>query len=223
MNMISLPLRNKAFTINNHIFLDYSRSAGYTQNQLYRSGNFSVQESFGIAWRPENVELELRPSYRFQNTTNTVQKSNNRNVHTYGGTFYGTYYTPFGIVLNTDLNYSQTAGYSDGYDTKTWMWNASISYQFLSGKEATISLKAYDILGQRSNIRRSVTDNYISDSRYNSLTRYIMVTASYRFNTFKKGGEPDVFDGGPGGPDRRQMGPPPGGHGRPPMGGRRPF
>ena len=223
MNMISLPLRNKAFTINNHIFLEYSRSAGYTQNQLYRSGNFGVRESFGIAWRPENVELELRPSYSFQNTTNTVQKSSNRNVHTYGGTFYGTYYTPIGIVLNTDLNYSQTSGYSDGYDTKTWMWNASISYQFLSGKEATISLKAYDILGQRSNIRRSVTDNYISDSRYNSLTRYIMVTASYRFNTFKKGGEPDVFDGGAGGPDRHRMGPPPGGHGRPSMGGRRPF
>ena len=225
MNMVSFPLRNKAFTVNNHIFLSYSANAGFSQNQRYRSGNFSVNESFGFAWRPENVELEIRPRYSFQTTSNTVQRNQNRNVHTYGGSFYGTYYTPVGIVLGTDLNYSATSGYSDGYDTRTWMWNASISYQFLREKAATITVRAYDLLGQRSNIRRSITDNYISDMRYNSLTRYVMVSASYRFNTFKKGEQPDVYDGGMGGPDRgpgdrpgagrpgggRPSGPPPGG------------
>lgn len=215
MNMVSLPLRNRAFTINNHLHLSYSNNVGFNNGMRNRSGSFSVGESFGIAWRPENLEFELRPNYNFQNTANTVQKGANRRVHTYGGTFYANYTTPIGIVLGTDVNYSATSGYANGYDTRTWMWNAELSYQFLSGRNATVSLKAYDILGQRSNVSRTVTANYIDDSRYNSLTRYVMVTVSYRFNTFGRGNEPEGREHrhfGPGGP-------PPGGRGgRPPMG-----
>lgn len=217
MNMVSLPLRNRAFTINNHLHLSYANNVGFNNGTRNRSGSFNVNESFGIAWRPENVELELRPRYSFQTTSNTVQKGANRNVHSYGGTFYATYTTPIGIVLSTDLNYAATSGYAAGYDTRTWMWNAEVSYQFLRGRNAAVSLKAYDILGQRSNISRTVTANYIDDSRYNSLTRYVMLSVSYRFNTFGRGNEPEMRerrDFGPRGGQpyggRRPMGPPPG-------------
>ncbi|MDE6134070.1 MAG: outer membrane beta-barrel family protein, partial [Muribaculaceae bacterium] len=208
----SMPFRNRAFTFNNNLFLNYSNSIGFINGERNRSGSFMVGESFGIAWRPDNLEFELRPNYNFQTVTNSIQSTNNRSVHTYGGSFYGTYYTPIGIVLNTDLNYSATSGYAQGYDTKTWMWNATVSYQFLRNKAATISLKAYDLLGQRSNVRRSWTANYTMDSRYNSLTRYFMVSFSYKFNTFGKGQEPKVE-----GSEHRRgpMGPPPGGSGGP--------
>ena len=209
MNMFSLPLRNKAFTVNNHLFVNYASTVGFNNSQRNRSGSFSVSESFGMAWRPENVELELRPRYTFQNVSNSMQKNAAGNVHTYGGTFYATYNAPFGLVLSSDIDFQATSGYSDGFDTRTWMWNASVGYQFLKGKAATVSLKAYDILGQRSNVRRSVTANYIDDQRYKSLQRYIMVTVAYRFNTFGRGQQPEVggFDGpgGPGGPPRGRM------------------
>lgn len=222
MNMVSFPLKNRAFTLNNHIFLNFSSDVGFNNGLRNRSNSFTVNESFGIAWRPDYLEFELRPNYSFQTVGNSVSSAGTRNVHTYGGSFYGTYNAPFGLVLSTDLSYSATSGYSDGYDTKTWLWNAEIGYQFLSGKNATISLKAYDILGQQTNIRRNVTANYIDDTRYNSLTRYLMVTVSYRFNTFSKGDVPEdrnehEFGGPPpgergrrGGNGPRPSGPPPG-------------
>lgn len=217
MNMVSLPLKNRAFTINNHIFLDFASSVGFNNGMRNRSNSFRVNEAFGIAWRPENFELEIRPNYSFQTVHNSVQNSANRNVHTYGASAYATYNAPFGLVVSSDINYAATSGYSEGYDTRTWMWNASIGYQFLRGRNATISLKAYDILGQRSNIRRNVTANYIEDTRYNSVTRYVMATISYRFTTFASKSDMPV--------DRnsdRMPGPPPGerrgGGGRPPMG-----
>ena len=133
--------------------------------------------------------------------------------------FNATYETPIGIVLNTDLSFSATRGYAAGYDEDKWMWNASISYEFLRGRNATVTLQAYDLLRQNSNIRRSVTANYIDDVRYNSLGRYFMVSFAYKFNTFGKGNTPRdrnarEFDG-PGGP-------PPGAP-RGPRGGRPPF
>lgn len=218
MNMLSFPLRNKAFTLNNHIFLNYQSNVGFSNGIRNRSGSFMVNESFGIAWRPDNLELELRPRYALQTVHNTVSTGANRTVHTYGGNFYATYTTPIGIVIGTDLEYNATSGYSAGYDTRTWMWNAQLSYQFLRGRNATVSLKAYDLLGQRSNIMRSVTASYIDDTRYNSLTRYFMVSLSYRFTTFAKGQQPSVqrgpFPDGP--PPGRPSGPPPGAGDPPP-------
>ena len=90
------------------------------------------------------------------------------------------------------------------------MWNAQLSYQFLRNQAATISLNVYDILGQTKNINRNVTASYIEDMRYNSLTRYGMVTFSYRFNTFGKGKQP--ADSGDFMHPGRPMGPPPGMH-----------
>ena len=222
MNMVSFPLRNKAFTINNNVFVNYNQSIGFNNGVRNRSGRFSVNESFGMAWRPEYVELELRPRYSYTNTHNSVVTrkpddnggDDGTNVHSYGGSFYATYNAPFGLVLSSDLNYTQTKGYSQGFNTKEWMWNASISYQFLRGRNAAVTLKAYDILGQRSNIRFNSTGNYTEQARYNSLTRYVMLTISYKFSTFGKGEQPRDRNaegrfGAPGGPGgRRPMGPP---------------
>jgi len=213
MNLISLPLRNRSFSFTNHLMLSYNHSVGFNNELRNNSSNFNVSLSPGLAFRPDNLSLELRPNYRLQYVTNSVQTAANRTVHTYGGTFYGQYYTPFGLVLATDLNYYATSGYSSGYDTRQWNWNASIAYQFLRDRSATVTVSAYDILNQTSQISRTVTANYIDDTWTNSLGRYVMVSFSYKFNTFGKGKQPEDRNNRgfhPGG-DRRPMGPPPGG------------
>lgn len=212
MSIFSQPLRNKFWQINNHLFVNYNRNVGFNNGQRNRSGSLMVAESFGIAFRPDNLELELRPNYRLQTTHNSLQGIGGQTVHTYGGTFSAYYSTPIGVILNSDLTYSGSAGYAAGYNQKQWMWNASISYQFLPSRSLTVALKAYDLLNQRSNISRTITANYIDDTMINDLTRYFMLTVSYKFNTFGKGNMPtDRNMRGPGGPGG------PGGHGgRPP-------
>lgn len=196
MNMVSMPFRNKSWQFTNNIFTNYSATVGYNNGKRNRSGAFMVSESFSIAFRPDNAELELRPFYNLQTTRNSVQTGSNRDVHTYGGRFNGAYYTPFGLSFNTDVSFSATEGYSAGYDTKQWLWNAQVSYQFLKGRSATVAVKVYDLLQQKSNIRRTVTANYIDDINYNALTRYFMVTFAYKFNTFGKGGTPESKNDG---------------------------
>lgn len=205
-SMISLPFRNKAFTFNNHLGISYNRSVGFTNGEKYNAGNFGINESFGIAFRPDNLEIELRPSYRMSNATNSVQRNQNRTTHNYGGRFNFSYYAPFGLVLNTDLNYTANRGYGEGFNTNELMWNASISYQMLRDRNLTLTVSANDILAQRSNLSRTVNATYIEDAIRNSLTRYVMVSLSYRFNSFGKGNEPEDRNrprwGGPGGPGR---------------------
>ena len=51
-------------------------------------------------------------------------------------------------------------------------------------RQATISLKAYDLLEQARNLRVNVTDNYYQETRNNTLGRYVILSFTWRFGTF---------------------------------------
>jgi len=229
MNMVSLPFgASKTWYFSSHTFMRYNQTQGYNNEQLNRSGNFSINLSPGLAFRNDQFDLEIRPRYGYQTTHNSVTVASNRNIHTYGGMFNGQWSSLFGLVISTDVSFSATSGYSAGYDTKQWRWNASLAYQFLRDRSAAVTLSVYDILGQTKSINRNVTANYIEDTFNNSLGRYGMCTFTYKFTTFKKGEQPKDQNSYEGfGPDGGRMGPPPGGQrpsGPPPGGGGgRPF
>ncbi len=211
MNMFSQPFgASKLWSFNNNAFIMYRQAAGYNNGMFNRSGSLMFAESPSIAFRPKNLELELRPRYRLSFSHNSLDRIASTTIHNYGGGFNATYYAPFGIVLATDLNYTASTGYAAGYDQNEWMWNASVSYQFLPGDAATIQLKGYDLLQQRQTVRRSVSASYIDNTEYNTLTRYFMLTFTYRFNTFGKGNEPQSRSMGRGFGGRGPGGPPPG-------------
>ena len=125
MNMFSMPLRNKNWQLNNHIFTNFNQNVGFQQSSNMEDGkalkntsrSLMFAEMFSISYRPGNLDLSLRPNYRLQKTWNTIPTSNsNMLVHNYGGMFDGTWYTNFGLVLSTDVNYTASSGYSSGYD-----------------------------------------------------------------------------------------------------------
>lgn len=184
MGMISFPLPNNKFYYSTNLAVRYSNTKGYNNGEINRSGTVTLSISPGLAFRTDNFDIELRPNYNLQSTHNSVQQTANQTVNTYGGMLNVNYYLPIGLTLGSDVNYSGTSGYSAGYNTNQWLWNGSISYEFLKSKAATLTAKVYDILHQRQSISRNVTANYIQDSEYNSLTRYVMFTFAYRFNTF---------------------------------------
>ena len=221
MNMLSFPFGSqKTWYFTSHLFARYGVTKSVTNGVENRSNTLRLNYSPGLAFRNSVFDIELRPTYGFQNTTTSALKSNTRNINTWGGMFNGTYSAPFGLVISTDLRYSTTSGYSAGYNSDQWIWNGSVAYQFLRDKQAALTLSVYDILGQRKNIYRNVTGDYIEDVFYNSLGRYGMLTFTYRFNTFKKGEQPKDRNADRwGGPGRFGPGGPPGG-GRP---GGRPF
>ncbi len=65
---------------------------------------------------------------------------------------------------------------------------------------ATIALNAYDMLGQRQNLSRNETGNYLSESRSLSIGRYVILSFTWRFGTFGgRNGRMGGFGGGRGG------------------------
>lgn len=215
--MYSRPFRNKSWTFSNNLHFNFNQNVGFVNGELSKSATTRAGESFAIAFRPSNLELELRPRYDIQYATYSLQRNRNTTIHSYGGSFNGTWYTNFGLVLSTDLNYTANSGYAEGYNQNEWRWNASISYMFLRNQNATFAIKGYDLLNQTKSISRSETAQAVTDTQSLVLGRYVMATFTYKFTTFANGKTPKGND------DMFREGPPGSGHsrggGRPPMGG----
>lgn len=219
--MVNQPFRNKKWRFSARGMLSYSSMAGYINGDFNRSGNLRIAPRAGVTYSIDAFQMSVNPTYAFNMATNSLPSQQNLYTHDYGFTSDVAVTLPFGLQINSDISYTTTTGYSEGYNSSTWLWNAQISYSVLRNKSLTFSVRAYDLLGQNKNISRSVSANgTITDSRYNDLTRYIMFGVSYTFNTLKnkKRTQPEGdFDGPPMGPPPgdhqggRHMGPPPGG------------
>lgn len=57
----------------------------------------------------------------------------------------------------------------------------SLSYSFLQAEKATISLTAFDLLNKYTGIERISTANYLTQSEWNTIGRYLMLTWTYQF------------------------------------------
>lgn len=189
MFMTNMPFKNKRFSFNNFTSFGCNRQIGFSNSLRNTSMNYNIRERLEFVYSSNFGDIRIGGNGGYQRTKNSLQSSRNQNTFDYGAKFATTLYIPGNITFTTDINYSGKAGYSDGYDKESWLWNAQLSWSFLKGKQASLIVRAYDILNQNKNISRTVTGNYIQDVETNSIGRYVMFSFAYRFNTFAKNGQ----------------------------------
>ena len=189
MFLTNMPFKNKKFSFNNFTSFGCNRQIGYSNSLRNASMNYNIKENLEFVYSDSFGDIRIGGNGGYQRTKNSIQSSRNENTFDYGAKFATTIYIPGNITFTTDVNFNGKAGYSDGYDKKVWLWNAQLSWNFLKQKQASLIVRAYDILNQNKNISRSVTGNYIQDIETNSVGRYVMFSFAYRFNSFAKKGE----------------------------------
>lgn len=202
MVMLNQPLRNRKWRFSARLNGQYSSNAGYINGDFNRAGNMTLSPSFGMTFSSDIFQMTLTPEYSFQMATSSLERQPDRYSHNYGFNTDASLYLPFGLEIGTDLMFRKTSGFSEGFDNTQWLWNARISYSVLKDKSLTFSVRAYDILGMKKNVTRSVSAGLISDNEYNDLSRYVMFGISWKFNTTGK----KQNDRGPKG---MPLGPPP--------------
>jgi len=218
MLMINSPLKNKKFSVNSMTRTSYSNSNAYIGDKEWdeennyvvidsknKNTNFQLTERAGIDFRSSYLDLGINGMVQYRRSRNSLQSNNNQDIYNYTLGGRTTIYLPADFKIESDLNWNTNSGYTDGYELNEVLWNASASKSFLKGNAATLRIKIYDILKQRSNISRTVTANYTRDSEYNTLSSYFMVHFIYKFSIFKGGASMNDVQGpgrgrGPGGP-----------------------
>jgi hypothetical protein len=90
-----------------------------------------------------------------------------------------------GLVISTDINYTNYKGLGEGYNQNVTLWNAGIGYKFLKDKSVELKFSVYDLLNQNNSITRSVNAYYIEDNQSNVLNRYFFLTLTYILKKFR--------------------------------------
>ncbi|MDL2221119.1 TonB-dependent receptor [Parabacteroides sp. OttesenSCG-928-N08] len=214
--MMNTPLKNKRFTVSNMTMASYSNSNtiigdsinGAVVDSKNSNRNMMLMERASIDFRSDYIDVGVNGNVRYTRSRNTLNTTSDNDVFNYGVGGNTVIYLPYNMKLESDIRWSTNSGYSSNYSQDELMWNASASVSFLKGNAATLRLKIYDILKQRSNISYSTNAMGSTYSEYNTLNSYFMVHFIYRFSIFKGGatmndafgGRGGMRHGGPGGP-----------------------
>lgn len=89
---------------------------------------------------------------------------------------------PLKMQLSTDFTAYSRWGYTaDEMNGTDLVWNARLTYPLAKGR-LLLALDGFDILGQLSNVTRTVNAQSRTETRTNTLPRYALLHAIWRFN-----------------------------------------
>ncbi len=191
----------KLFNIDIDLGGDYSRHVGFYNNDFEGgdAGKKSVTKSINLnpglnfSYRKDMVSIALNGRLDYAHSKNDLNPKGNMNTYdfSYGAEMEWT--APWGTSLSTDIGMSSRRGYSSTeMNTNELLWNAQVSHSFLRGRALTVMLEVNDILGQQTNISRTIDALMRTDSRHNAIYQYGMLRVVYRFNIL--GGKNNLKD-----------------------------
>ncbi len=150
--------------------------------------------------------LENRTETLSHNLTLSLENRSREKVRVnFGGTLSYTQYqfsisdidddNFFNIGYFANLRYTPTPKWNFTADANVTNYNAesfdesvtiplitaSASYGFMQAEKATITLTAFDVLNKNQGFQRVSTANFLSQTEWNTIAQYFMLTFSYRF------------------------------------------
>jgi len=136
----------------------------------------------------EKVDLSLAAGINYNKTTYSLQPAFNNSYFSqvYDAEF--NWQLPKGIYISTDFSYTVNNQRAEGFNTHVPLWGASASKLFLKFNRGEMKLRVNDILNRNVGIYRSTNQNYIEDSKVNTLRRYAILTFTYSLTKTGLGG-----------------------------------
>ena len=92
---------------------------------------------------------------------------------------------PKGWIMKWDFDYTLNNGIAEGVTRNIALLNGSLEKELFKKKQVTLRLLTFDLFNQNINVNRTVSNNFITDTRVNRLGQYFMVGFIYRLNKFK--------------------------------------
>lgn len=166
-----------------------SKNINFFNGVKYNSKTTSISPNVGLTfdWK-KIIEISPRYSISFSKTEFDLSNFNTQEFIRHTLTIRTRTLSSKKLEWRNNIRYNYNPDVVDGFDKSAWFWNSTLNYSVLKDK-GTISLKAYDLLNQNTNVRRRATANYIEDSQSTVLKQYFMLGFSWKFNSLGKKGK----------------------------------
>jgi len=181
--------RSYNFALNG--LVSYSHSLGMSNNIVNVVTGWHYNERFGPRIDPDDW-LEVNPyvSYDINKSTNTLPGSFNSDIKTTAVSIDGRFFLLKNRTMT--IGYSGSKNYITGINSNVTknplVINAYLEQEFFKRKNGILRVSAFDLLDQNNFVNRVITQNSITDTKTNALSRYFLV--SFVLNLQKWSGVP---------------------------------
>ena len=175
--------------IGNELNLGYNKNTslaiatGSTDAELSRVGNFTLNYKPNIRLQKDNLTLQAKGDIGYRNIhRNITYGEQPTDIWDIAYGLNGNYKLPWNFTLDTDLMMHSRRGYTDSeMNDNRLYWDASLTKSIHQG-QWVIKLRGYDLLGQVSSLRYSISSQGRTETWTNSMRRYALLTVAYRFS-----------------------------------------
>ena len=175
--------------LTNKISFNYTKSVEYNGLSLQEADkpstvhNYYFIEEINYSFTIPNTKIrgELAPYVHFHRSASIRDNFKPLHATTFGSHVSVYAELPWSMRLQTDLRTISRRGYNDeSMNDNEFIWNANLTKAF--SNKFSISLEAFDLLGQRKNVVRFVNAQSNTESIYNNLRQYIMLHLTLSLN-----------------------------------------
>ncbi|MBL7916940.1 MAG: hypothetical protein JNM96_00990, partial [Bacteroidia bacterium] len=157
----------------------------FINNQKNTTRNTGVGGNLGFEINLEKYVFEVSGNYDYNIPYSSISNQNSKPYTTQAYRFYGRVELPKKIFIESDANYNLNSRRAEGYNINFLIINANIYKIFGKLENMILAAKAYDILNQNIAANRQVYNNIITDSKTNIISRYFLLSFTYKFNSQK--------------------------------------
>lgn len=151
------------------------------EKALTRSFGINLGLEFGIT-SEDKYDFSINPKIGYNRSVSSLSQAVNNNYINYGGIADLSVTLPWKMEISTNLNADlrqRTQAFSA--NTNIITWNGGISKKVFKKSGGKLSFYANDILNQSKGFIRNISSTFISDDRYDKLSRYFLLKFEWSF------------------------------------------
>jgi hypothetical protein len=183
MYSYSVPFARNKFNVELRGNWDYTNMVSFANNLLNTNKNINFSQTLKLRMNQRRLTLSSYATYNYSSNRYSIALFDLKNIETWQFNVNGRMTIGKNWAVNTDVSKRVNSGYTINV-ANPLLLNFSVEKTMFKNRQATITLQAYDLLNQGNNLVRSISDNSITDSRYNQITRYFLLSFNYRLQKF---------------------------------------
>lgn len=177
---LGLPVRFLKGSVRIGSNIGYDRGRQFINGESNTINTFSSGPTLTLDMSPtDKIDWSLSAGLNYNSTKYSLRPVFNTKYFSqlYEAEF--NWQLPNGVYFSTDFGYTINNQRATGFNTQVPLWNISVSKQFLNFNRGELKLRVNDILNRNVGINRISNQNFIEDSRVNTLRRFALLTFTY--------------------------------------------
>ncbi len=152
------------------------------EKALTQSFTFSVNLDLGIS-KEDKFDFSISPRLGYNSSKSSLNNAVDNNYFSYGGNFNAELSLPWKMEVFTNLNADlRQRIQAFATNVNLVVWNAGISKKIFKKDTGKISFTANDLLDDNKGFTRNISNTFVSDDRYQRISRYFLLRFEWSFN-----------------------------------------